>query len=328
MKQSVKERFNSDVPRLLRDHQRMLSDKLRNDLLFKAIKQHVSGETRFLDIGAGTGVWAILAALLGAKRVVAVELEECLIPIIHQFALENGVADKVEIIHADSDDLRLPEKFDVIVSELFGADVYGEKTINSFISLRERFLAENGILIPLKMEKYAVPVRIKNAVDKTGSGLPIKSNFFKSLRLNFYQNMSDPGRDEIEFLASPKKLLEVDFTKIRKPPNLKNLSQNWDLEDLSKANAFALYNHSFYTAALKLDSFDSRSWAVGIYEFKPFTNRKPGEIKFTITLKKEQFHWKISFPAEPEAKVQSYSPGFGVTRVMMARESTPHRKIP
>lgn len=323
MKHHIKDQNLTNIIRkMLREHQKMLSDGVRNELLYQAIKENVSEKTRLLDIGAGTGVWAILAALLGAKRVVAVEMHKYLIPIIYQHAKENGVADRIEIIHANSDDLKLPDKFDVIVSELFGHDTYGEKTVNSFINLRKRFLAKDGVLIPQKMKQYAVPVKIENTVQKVGDKLPFKSNFFKSLKLNYCNKYSLSERDEIEFLSEPKQLLEVDFREIKKPLQLKNLSQSWKLENISKVNAFALYNYSVYTDAIKLDSFDSKSWLVGIYEFEPFA-LKAGEIKFEITLKKEQFHWKISVPSDPKIKVQNYSPGFAVSRIIMAQNLTP-----
>src|SRR5882757_4562649 len=125
-KQEKEELFAAQLPNTLHYHQKMLMDGVRNKLLFEAIKNHVTSETNFLDIGAGTGVWAILAAKLGAKRVVAVEIEECLIPIIFRHAQENGVAHKIEIIHGNSDHVKIRGKFDVIVSELFGSDALGQ----------------------------------------------------------------------------------------------------------------------------------------------------------------------------------------------------------
>src|SRR6059036_2728125 len=111
------EQFASHLPGLLNYHARMLSDGVRNELLKRAIKRSVNKNTTFLDVGAGSGVWAIVAAKLGAKRSVAVEIEEALIPIIFKHAQENGVADRVEIVHGNIDDVKFTGKFDVIVCE-------------------------------------------------------------------------------------------------------------------------------------------------------------------------------------------------------------------
>src|SRR5947209_5723926 len=163
-KKEKDDHFAAHIPGVLHYHQTMLLDGVRNKLLYEAIKNHITPETNFLDIGAGTGVWAILAAKLGAKRVVAVEIEECLIPIIFRHAQENGVAHKIEIIHGNSDHVKIRGKFDVIVSELFGGDALGEITMKSFVSLRNRFLAPNGILIPQKLSMYAVPSHVEKSI--------------------------------------------------------------------------------------------------------------------------------------------------------------------
>ncbi len=55
-----------------------------------------------LDIGSGTGIWAIVAAKLGAKKVVAIDMDELLIGVIKMLAAEHGVADRVEAICANS----------------------------------------------------------------------------------------------------------------------------------------------------------------------------------------------------------------------------------
>src|SRR4051812_25376952 len=75
------EHFAAAIPGILNYHGLMLSDGVRNELLYRAITKNVRPGKSFLDIGAGTGVWAILAAKLGAERITAVEVEESLIPV-------------------------------------------------------------------------------------------------------------------------------------------------------------------------------------------------------------------------------------------------------
>lgn len=325
-KKEKDEHFAAKLPGILHYHQQMLSDGLRNKLLFDAIKNHVTNETRFLDVGAGTGVWAILAAKLGAKRVVAIEIEECLIPIIYNHARENGVAHKIEIIHGNSDDVKIRGKFDVIVSELFGDDALGEATINSFISLRERFFAPDGILIPQKLAMYAVPSKVEKSIQDIPADLPIKTNFLKFLKLNYSQNLSLVERPRIKFLAEPQRLVEVDFRTIEKPPSLTNLSLLWKLDNLSKANAFTVFNHSTFTDEIVMDSFASQSWGATTYEFQPFTQAS-GEIKFNLTINAEKGNWSVNLPLHPEIKAQSFSPIFAFARTRMAQKMTPHRKF-
>lgn len=326
-KKEKDEYFAAQIQGVLPYHQQMLADGVRNKLLYEAIKKNVTSETNFLDIGAGTGIWAILAAKLGAKRVVAVEIEESLIPIIFRHAQENGVADKIEIIHAHSNDMKIRGKFNLIVSEIFSVDAFGEATIKSFVKLRNRFLAPNGVLIPQKLAMFAVPVRVENSIQDLPAELPIKCDFFKSLKFNYPQNFSLSDRHRIKFLAEPQKFIEVDFRTIESNPSLQNLSLSWKLDNLSEANAFATFTHSFFTDEIKMDAFDSQSWNTTIYEFQPF-QFAAGKIKFDLSLAQKKENWSVSLPSNPEIKPQNYSPVFAFARVRMAQQITPHLRFP
>ncbi len=325
-KKEKDEMFVSQLPTILHYHQTMLMDGVRNELLYEAIKAHVTSETTFLDIGAGTGVWAILAAQLGAKRVVAVEIEESLIPIIFRHAQENGVADKIEIIHGNIDDVRIRGKFDIIVSELFGGDAFSGQIINSFVSLRNRFLAPNGILIPQKLSLLAAPVRVENSVQNIPANLPLKLGFLKSLKLNYSSSGSFADRQKIKLLAAPQVIVEIDFRSIETAPALSNISLTWEMDNISEANAIAVFNGSTFTDEIKMDNSASQSWKSTIYEFQPFTETV-GELKFDATIDERKSIWSVSLPSHIEIKPKSYSSGFAIARIKMAQQMTPHRRF-
>lgn len=318
--------FASHLPGVLNFHQTMLADGVRNKLLYEAIKQHVGPETNFLDIGAGTGVWAILAAKLGAKRIVAVEIEECLIPVMYKLAQENGVADKIEIIHANANDVKIRGKFDVIVSELFGSDAFGPETVKSFVYIRNRFLAPGGVLIPQKLAMLAVPVHYERSINHLPAELPLTTEFLKSLKFNYGRHLPLSERSDIEFLAEPEKLFEIDFRNVTEATALENLSQSWKLKRLPKANAVATFNHSSFTDEIEMDGFGSQSWGASINEFVPF-KQKSGELRFRITIGPKGGNWSIDLPSDPEAASQNYGPVFAFTRVRIAQQMTPHRRF-
>ncbi len=320
------EQFVTHLPGVLQYHQTMLADGVRNKLLAKVIEQSVTLETNFLDIGAGTGVWAILAAKLGAKRVVAVEIEECLIPIIYKHAQENGVADKIEIIHANSNDVKIRGKFDVIVSELFGNDAIGSETVKSFVDIRNRFLAQNGILIPQKLAMLAVPVYYDRSINDLPADLPLTTEFLKSIKLNYGRHLTLSDRANLEFFAEPQTLVEIDFRTVNDAPVLQDLSLTWKVKDLRKANAIVTFNQSTFTDEIEMDSFGSQSWGAILYEFAPF-NAPTGELRFSVTLDAQNGNWSVSVPTSPEARPQTYSPVFAFTRLRMAQQMTPHRRF-
>lgn len=325
-KKEKEELFASHLPGNLHYHQTMLMDGVRNKLLFEAIKAHVSRETAFLDIGAGTGVWAIIAAKLGARRVVAVEIEENLIPIIYKHAQENGVADKIEIIHGNIDDVRIRGRFDVIVSELFGTDVFNQKTVDSFRNVYNRFLAPKGTLIPQKITRIAVPVRIADAVQDIPAEIPVKCDFLKSLKLNFSWNASFADRQKIKFLAESKQLFEIDFRDAEPMPSAEHFSLTWQLDNLSECNGFAVYINSTFTDNIKMDNFASRSWGAAIYEFQPFAENS-GKIKFDLMIDERKTIWTVSLLLNGQTKSQTYSPSFAVPRARMAQQTTPYRQV-
>lgn len=325
-KKQKDEQLAAQVPSLLQYHHLMLSDGVRNAMLYEAIKRNVNEDTSFLDIGAGTGVWAIVAAKLGAKRVVAVEIEEALIPIIYKHAQENGVAQKIEIIHANSDHAKIRGKFDVIVSELFGRDALGEATMKSFVSLRERFLAADGVLIPQKLTMLAAPVKIAKSVDSAPAGLDIKCEFVKSLKLHYQGTLSIDDRSSTKLLADPIPLVGVDFRTVTTAPGLANLSASWDMENLAEANAIAVFNHHTFTGDLLMDSFNSQSWGTTIYEFKPVNSPK-GTLRFDITMDNQKTIWAITTTSSEETKTQNFSGAFSLARIRMAQQMTPHKRF-
>lgn len=66
------------------------------------LDRHLPPGARMLDLGSGSGILAIAAALLGAARAVGIELDGDAVPIAQANAEKNGVADRVVFIHCDA----------------------------------------------------------------------------------------------------------------------------------------------------------------------------------------------------------------------------------
>ncbi len=321
MKRSEKDaHYAAHLPEVLRYHQVMLADGARNRVLSAAIAASVTSESSFLDVGAGTGVWAILAAKLGAKRVVAVESEECLIPVIHKHAIENGVSDKIEIIHARSDDAKIKGKFDVIVAELFGGNALGDESIRSLIDVRERFLGPKGILIPQGISMFAVPARIESPIGDLPAEVDIDLGFFKELKRNYGQDFPLASRDRIHFLADPVPLVDVDLRTVNEPPSLKEMTAVWKIRNIREANGIVSFSRSQFTESIHLAAFSSSSWGVTVNEFEPFDVGQ-GELKYSVTFDDKNSNWTVSVPSEQSLRPQTFSPVFAFTRAKLAQKS-------
>ncbi|XP_019432103.1 PREDICTED: protein arginine N-methyltransferase PRMT10-like [Lupinus angustifolius] len=142
-------------------HQKeMLSDRVRMDAYFNAIfenKRHFIGKT-VLDVGTGSGILAIWSAQAGARKVYAVEATKMS---EHARALvkANNLQDVVEVIEGSIEDISLPEKVDVIISEWMGYFLLRESMFDSVICARDRWLKPTGVMYPSHARMWMAPIR-------------------------------------------------------------------------------------------------------------------------------------------------------------------------
>ncbi len=126
---------------------KMLADAPRMDAYVAALRRTVKPGSVVLDLGCGPGVFALLACQLGARRVYAVEPDN-VIELAREAARANGFADRIEFFQSFSTEITLPERADVIISDLRGVLPWYQQHIPAIIDARNRFLAPDGILIP------------------------------------------------------------------------------------------------------------------------------------------------------------------------------------
>ncbi|MEP7070640.1 MAG: 50S ribosomal protein L11 methyltransferase, partial [Usitatibacter sp.] len=127
----------------------MIADDARTAAYVRALRDAVKPGCVVLDIGTGTGFFAILACKLGARRVYAIESSD-VIDVAKQIAADNRCAGAIEFIHRMSTGVSLPEPVDVIVSDLHGILPLFQGHLPSIIDARERFLKPGGTMIPAR----------------------------------------------------------------------------------------------------------------------------------------------------------------------------------
>src|SRR5260221_8415885 len=98
-------------------HREMIYDEVRTSAYCQAIDEAVSPGDIVLDLGTGTGLLAMMAVRAGAEKVYAIE-KTSIIGVAKANAEKMGMADKIEFIMADSRSVELPQRVDVIVSEV------------------------------------------------------------------------------------------------------------------------------------------------------------------------------------------------------------------
>lgn len=116
-------------------HRDMLADKPRNRAFRQAIENAGVRGKSVLDIGAGSGLLAMMAVRAGAARVYACEANAALAATARAIVAANGFADRIEIIARHSTTLDASRDLgggvDLIVSEIFGHDLIGEGALPS-----------------------------------------------------------------------------------------------------------------------------------------------------------------------------------------------------
>lgn len=118
---------------------------------FRAYALAIAGAVRpgdtVADIGCGVGVFALLACRAGARRVFAIEPANS-IQFARELAAANGFTERIEFVQRDSRKTELPERVNVIVSDLRGVLPLFGQAIPSLEDARQRLLATGGIMIP------------------------------------------------------------------------------------------------------------------------------------------------------------------------------------
>lgn len=137
----------------------MLADAPRMDAYVSALRQAVRPGSVVLDLGSGPGVFALLACKLGARRVYAIEPDD-VIQLAREAVSANGFADRIECIQGFSTEISLPQRADIIVSDLRGVLPWFQKHIPSIIDARKRLLAPGGVLIPRRDILWAALVEV------------------------------------------------------------------------------------------------------------------------------------------------------------------------
>lgn len=140
-------------------HQLMLKDRPRTLAYRNFFEEHREDvkDKVVLDVGAGTGILSLFAAVAGAKKVYAVEASETA-GLCKEIVEENGFDGTIEIIQGTVEDIELPSKVDVIVSEWMGFYLLHESMLDSVIVARDKFLAPDGIMAPSHATIRMAPV--------------------------------------------------------------------------------------------------------------------------------------------------------------------------
>jgi hypothetical protein len=207
-------------------HYRMLGDTIRVDAYRRAIEQVVEPGTHVVEIGTGTGVLAVLAARAGA-RVTALE-QYALVQLAREVVQASGVKEQVKLVRGRSDQVKLDERGDLLISELVGNRILNEGLLEVTIDARERLLRPGAELIPRRIEILAELGRTRRFahLQREFEQLGQRYDVDLSPLLGWFDGRLEAGRmlwelnqeeDDFEPLTAAQRVIDLDLRQITSP---------------------------------------------------------------------------------------------------------------
>lgn len=301
-------------------HLKMLADRHRMAAYKKGIFENIRPGDIVADIGTGTGILSFLALQAGAARVYAIESGD-IIETARKVAAENGLMGKTVFIHADSREVNLPEKVDVILTETFGGMGIDEGAIEMLADARDRFLKPGGLILPAILHLWALPVQFDlrhpfASVKDTFDGLATDS--LTELAVNTHYCLRAADLEDCQPIGKSGQLFTVDFLNCR-PLEYPLEMQSSDMALTRGAcDGVVLYPELLFPGQTSLTLFDGSHFVPTHWEllFLPIRDALQVDcgdsLVFHLTVTKSSgLVWKHVLTRKGEKKIFTHLSAFG-----------------
>lgn len=146
-------------------HRELLSDETRTRTYRDAIRATVKPGDVVVDIGTGTGILSFFACEAGAARVYAIDRGH-MADVAHFMARHLGFADRIQVIHDPSTNVELPERADVLITEIMGSVAFDENILSAVLDARRGLLREGAAIVPQHVALSIAPVELPEVYAK------------------------------------------------------------------------------------------------------------------------------------------------------------------
>ena len=196
----------------------MVRDRIRVNAYAQALRSVVRRDSVVVDLGTGPGIFAILACQLGARKVYAIEPSH-IIQVARDAAADNHCADRIEFIQDLSTRVNLPERADVIVSDLRGVLPLFQRHIPTIMDARRRFLSPGGVVIPARDTLWVSVVEAPQLYDRfvdcwRNTSLQQDLGAARRLATNDPQSIR---KEPAELLTDPHLWALLDYATVQNP---------------------------------------------------------------------------------------------------------------
>lgn len=193
-------------------HVPMMNEEARNRPYHDALEAVVTPDKLVLEIGTGSGLLSMMAARLGAKKVVTCEAVRLVADTARRIVESNGLQDRIVVVAKPSYELQLgselPEKADILVHEIFSSELLGEQVLPALEDAKARLLKPGGAVLPAQASLMIALV----GGDELGNELHVETAFGFDLSLF---NAIYPKKRPIHREDLPRGLLSADVEAFR-----------------------------------------------------------------------------------------------------------------
>ena len=274
-----------------------IANEIRTGAYVRALRNAVKPGSVVADIGTGTGIWALLACRFGARRVYAIEPNEA-IHVAKEIAVVNGFAERIEFIQKLSMQVTLPERVDVVISDLRGILPLFQRHLPFIVDARLRFLKPDGVLIP---QRDTMWVAVVEAPDLYRSyTAPWEDNAYgldMEAARKIATNTWHRGRVKPEqLLTEPKCWATLDYTLLEKPDVSGEVSLVATRE--GAAHGVSVWFDSELTEGVSISNAPTAPELIYGNAFFPFSNSVPlaaGDkisVEIYANLVSEDYVWR------------------------------------
>ena len=218
----------------------MITDEPRMQAYTEALTRAIFPGCVVLDIGAGTGIFTMLACQLGAGHVHTVEPDDS-IQVAREIAAANGFTDRITFHQSISTEIDIINRADVIISDLRGILPLLEHHIPSIIDARERLLVPGGCLVPQADDLYAALVdspRLYKSYDEPW----LRNNYQLDMlagRKYITNSWQKVNLNKEQLLVSPEHIATIDYNEVGSPDL--NGQLKWSIEREGTCHGLAIW---------------------------------------------------------------------------------------
>ncbi len=250
------------------EYGKMIADRARTDAYAQALRETVRPGAVIVDIGCGSGILSLLACQCGARRVYAIEAAD-VIEVARTLAKANGYGDRIVFFADRSTRVSLPERADVIVSDLRGSVPLWGDHIPAVIDARVRFLASGGRQIPQCDTLWVSMVEAADLYEELlrpwEGGHGVNFEPAKRMALNYFSK----GRVTSAQLAEePKCWAILDYTRVESPNAQGQAS--WTIRQARTVHGWLMWFDAELTDSIRFSNAPSEPTTVYARAFMPW----------------------------------------------------------